>query len=384
MTNSARPFAAKKFLEINGRRMAYIDEGEGAPIVFAHGNPTSSYLWRNVMPACRGLGRLIACDMIGMGDSEKLPDSGPDRYTYAEQRSFLFALWKNLGVDKEVVFVLHDAGALLGFDWTRQHPERVQGIAYMEAPVQPITFADFPDDVGSLVQGCRGKDGETLVLEKNLIVENVLPGAILGRLSEDEMAAYRAPFANAGEDRRAMLPWLREIPIEGETPEVVRVAADCGRWVAESPIPKLFINAEPGAVLTGRHREFCRTWRNQTEVTVEGIHFIQEDSPEKIGKALAAFVHSLRSFLKNGESECQCFLLSTMRGERYVNSAVPPCGSNQRPSSPPRKIAALVGCPPSANEIRESSPRISCPLVIAHPRKPPVESRGKWGSARAP
>src|SRR5213078_1485704 len=202
MTESAQPFAAKKFLEINGRRMAYIDEGEGAPIVFAHGNPTSSYLWRNVMPACRGLGRLIACDMIGMGDSEKLPDSGPDRYTYAEQRNFLFALWEKLEIDKDVVFVLHDAGSLLGFDWTRQHPERVQGIAYMEALVQPITWADFPEDVRSLVQGRRGKDGETLVLEKNLIVENVLPGAILRRLSEDEMAAYRAPFANAGEDRR--------------------------------------------------------------------------------------------------------------------------------------------------------------------------------------
>jgi len=152
MTDSAQPFAAKKFLDINGRRMAYIDEGEGAPIVFAHGNPTSSYLWRNVMPACRGLGRLIACDMIGMGDSEKLPDSGPDRYTYAEQRSFLFALWKKLRVDKDIVFVLHDAGSLLGFDWTRQQPERVQGIAYMEALVQPITWADFPEDVRSLVQ----------------------------------------------------------------------------------------------------------------------------------------------------------------------------------------------------------------------------------------
>ena len=295
MTDTAQPFAAKKFLEIKGRRMAYIDEGEGAPIVFAHGNPTSSYLWRNVMPACRGLGRLIACDMIGMGDSEKLPDSGPDRYTYAEQRSVRFALWEKLGVDKDVVFVLHDADSLLGFDWTRQHPERVQGIAYMEALVQPITLADFPEDVRSLVQGCRSKDGETLVLEKNLIVENVLPGAILRGLSEDEMAAYRAPFANAGEDRRPTLTWLRQIPIEGETPEVVRVATDCGRWLAESRIPKLFINAEPGAVLTGRHREFCRTWRNQTEVTVEGIHFVQEDSPEQIGTALAAFVRSLRS-----------------------------------------------------------------------------------------
>ena len=143
MTGSAKPFAAKKFWEIKGWRMAYIDEGEGAPIVFAHGNPTSSYLWRNVMPACRGLGRLIACDMIGMGDSEKLLDSGPDRYTYAENRSFLFALWEKLGIDKDVVFVVHDAGALLGIEWMRQHPERVQGIAYMEGPLQPMTWAIF-------------------------------------------------------------------------------------------------------------------------------------------------------------------------------------------------------------------------------------------------
>ena len=295
MTDSAQPFAAKKFLEIKGRRMAYIDEGEGAPIVFAHGNPTSSYLWRNVMPACRGLGRLIACDMIGMGDSEKLPDSGPDRYTYAEQRSFLFALWKKLGVDKDVVFVLHDWGSLLGFDWTRQHAERVQGIAYMEGPVQPMTWADFPENVRPIFQGFRSNDGETMVLEKNLIVENVLQGATLRALSADEMAAYRAPFANAGEDRRPMLTWLRQIPIEGETPEVVRVAADNSRWLADSRIPKLFISAEPGAVLTGRQREFCRTLRNQREVIVKGIHFVPEDSPEQIGQALATFVRSLRS-----------------------------------------------------------------------------------------
>jgi haloalkane dehalogenase len=294
MPHNAQPFAAKKFLEIQGRRMAYIEEGEGDPIVFAHGNPTSSYLWRNVMPACRGLGRLIACDMIGMGDSEKLPDSGPNRYTYAEQRSFLFALWEKLGLDKNVVFVLHDWGSLLGFDWTRQHSELVQGIAYMEAIVQPITWADFPEDAQSLFKGFRSKDGETLVLEKNLFIENVLPGAMLRRLSDDEMAFYRAPFANAGEDRRPTLTWARQIPIEGESPEVVRVATDCGRWLAESPIPKLFINAEPGAILTGRQREFCRTWRNQTEVTVKGDHFVQEDSPDKVGDALAEFVRSLR------------------------------------------------------------------------------------------
>jgi haloalkane dehalogenase len=295
MTDSAKPFAAKKFLEIEGRRMAYIDEGEGAPIVFAHGNPTSSYLWRNVMPACRGLGRLIACDMIGMGDSEKLSDSGPDRYTYAEQRSFLFALWEKLGLDKDVVFVLHDWGSLLGFDWARQHSERVQGIAYMEAIVQPITWADWPEYVRPAFRGFRSSAGEMMVLEDNLFVESVLPGAILRKLSEEEMAAYRAPFVNAGEDRRPTLTWPRQIPIEGEPPGVVRVATDCGRWLADSRIPKLFINAEPGAILTGRHREFCRTWPNQTEVTVKGVHFIQEDSPEQIGEALAPFVRSLRS-----------------------------------------------------------------------------------------
>ncbi len=263
LTDSAKPFAAKKFWEIKGRRMAYIDEGEGAPIVFAHGNPTSSYLWRN--------------------------------YTYAENRSFLFALWEKLGIDKDVVFVVHDAGALLGIEWMRQHPERVQGIAYMEGPVQPMTWADFPENVRPIFQGFRSNDGETMVLEKNLIVENVLQGATLRALSADEMAAYRAPFANAGEDRRPMLTWLRQIPIEGETPEVVRVAADNSRWLADSRIPKLFINAEPGAVLTGRQREFCRTLRNQREVIVKGIHFVPEDSPEQIGQALATFVRSLRS-----------------------------------------------------------------------------------------
>jgi hypothetical protein len=180
-------------------------------------------------------------------------------------------------------------------DWTRRHAERVLGIVYMEAIVQPITWADWPEYVRSVFQGFRSKNGETMVLKKNLFVENVLPGAILRRLSDDEMAAYRAPFANAGEDRRPTLTWPRQIPIEGEPAEVVQVAADCGRWLAESRIPKLFVNAEPGAILTGRQREFCRTWRNQTEVTVEGIHFIQEDSPEKIGEALAGFVRSLRN-----------------------------------------------------------------------------------------
>jgi len=295
MPISATPYREPRFATVNGRRMAYIDEGVGDTIVFQHGNPTSSYLWRNIMPHCEGLGRLIACDLIGMGRSDKLPDSGPERYSYHEQRDYLFALWEQLNLGGKVIMVLHDWGSLLGFDWTRQHPDRVQGIACMEAIVQPITWADWSEDARSIFQGFRSNDGEMMVLEKNLFVESVLPGAIWRKLSEEEMAAYRAPFVNAGEDRRPTLTWPRQIPIEGEPPEVVRVTTDCGRWLAESRIPKLFINAEPGAILTGRQREFCRTWRNQTEVTVEGIHFAQEDSPDKIGEALAAFVRSLRN-----------------------------------------------------------------------------------------
>jgi haloalkane dehalogenase len=240
MPISATPYREPWFATVNGRRMAYIDEGVGDAIVFQHGNPTSAYLWRNIMPHGEGLGRLIACDLIGMGRSDKLPDSGPERYSYHEQRDYLFALWDQLNLGDKVIMVLHDWGSLLGFDWTRQHPDRVQGIAYMEAMVQPIAWTDWPEDARSIFQGFRSNDGETLVLEKNLFVESVLPGAILRRLSEEEMAAYRAPFANAGEDRRPTLTWPRQIPIEGEPPEVVRVATDRGRWLAESRIPKLF------------------------------------------------------------------------------------------------------------------------------------------------
>ena len=285
MPISATPYREPRFAAVNGRRMAFIDEGLGDAIVFQHGNPTSSYLWRNIMPHCEGLGRLIACDLVGMGRSDKLPESGPERYTYHEQRDYLFALWDQLNLGDKVIMVLHDWGSLLGFDWTRQHAERVQGIVYMEAIVQPITWADWPEYVRPTFQGFRSKDGETMVLQKNLFVEKVLPGAILRKLSEDEMAAYRAPFANAGEDRRPTLTWPRQIPIEGEPPEVVRVATDCGRWLAESRIPKLFINAEPGGLLTGRQREFCRTWRNQTELTVKGSTLFRRIAPKRSVKA---------------------------------------------------------------------------------------------------
>jgi len=294
MTISPEPYAQKRYREIDGYRMAYIDEGDGDAIVFQHGNPTSSYLWRNVMRHCTGLGRLIACDLIGMGDSDKLKPSGPDRYSYVEQRRFLHALWDKLDIGNRVVFVIHDWGSALGFDWANQHRNRVQGIAYMEAIVKPLSWEIAPGRSREVFKAIRSPAGEQLMLQDNMFVERMLPGSIVRTLSDDEMAAYRKPFLVPGEDRRPTLSWPRQIPIDGDPADVASIAADYAAWLATSEVPKLFINAEPGMLLTASSRDYCRTWPNQTEVTVKGLHFIQEDSPAEIGSAVADFVKSLR------------------------------------------------------------------------------------------
>jgi haloalkane dehalogenase len=294
MTISAKSYAKKKFLEIRGSRMAYIDEGEGDAIVFQHGNPTSSYLWRNVMPHCEGLGRLVACDMIGMGDSDKLSPSGPERYSYAEQREYLFALWDALNLGDRIIFVVHDWGSALGFEWARHHHERVQGLAYMESIVQPFSSQAASSRDSEAFQALRSHAGEQMILQDNVFIERRLPAGILRTLSDEETAAYRKPFLKPGEDRRPMLSWPRQIPIGGQPADVAAAIEDYAAWLQQSNISKLFINAEPGILLTGSAREFCRTWPNQTEVTVKGLHFIQEDSPSEIGQTLAEFVRSLR------------------------------------------------------------------------------------------
>lgn len=298
MPISAAPYGEKKFATVNGARMAYIDNDAGDAaentIVFQHGNPTSSYLWRNIMPHCEGLGRLVACDLIGMGESDKLENSGPNRYTYREQRDYLFALWDQLSLGSKVTLVLHDWGSALGFDWARQNPDRVRGLVYMEAIVQPLSWDDWPDNARKAFQNFRDDAaGETMILEKNMFVERVLPGSVLRGLTDAEMAVYRAPFAAVGEDRRATLTWPRQIPIDGEPADVVKIVEDYGDWLSKSAIPKLFINADPGSILTGRQRDFCRSWPNQSEVTVAGSHFIQEDSPDEIGAAIADWMRRL-------------------------------------------------------------------------------------------
>ena len=275
-----------KFIDVNGRRMAYVEMGSGDPIVLQHGNPTSSYLWRNIMPALAEVGRCIAVDLIGMGGSDKLDDPGPDSYRYVEHRDYLFAAWEALGVQDNVTLVIHDWGSALGFDWARQNEDKVRGIAYMEAVVCPVSWADWPDAATQIFKGFRSEAGEFMVLEKNVFVERVLPGSVLRKLSDEEMAVYRRPFENTGEDRRPTLTWPRQIPIEGEPEDVVGIVSEYSDWLQQCNIAKLFINAEPGAILTGRQREFCRRFPNQTEVTVAGMHFIQEDSPHEIAAAI--------------------------------------------------------------------------------------------------
>jgi len=284
---------AKKRTSVNGLEMAYVDEGEGDPIVFLHGNPVSSYLWRNVMPHLEGKGRLIAPDLIGMGDSDPLPESGPGQYRFVHHREYLDALLAQIGVDKNVTLIIHDWGSALGFHWAHRHPDAIKGIAYMEAIVRPLPWEDWPDQSRNAFQGLRSEGGEEMVLEKNFFVEKLLPHAILRTLEEAEMAEYRRPFAEPGESRRPTLTWPREIPIDGEPADVVKIVGDYADWLAKGDVPKLFIDADPGAILVGKQREFCRAWPNQTSVTVKGHHFIQEDSPDEIGQAIAVWYSTL-------------------------------------------------------------------------------------------
>ena len=293
MISAAMPFE-KKFQDVNGKKIAYVEAGEGDPIVLLHGNPTSSYLWRNVIPELTGKGRVIAPDLIGQGDSDKLPASeGPDRYSFLTAYDYLDGLLQAIGAATNVTLVIHDWGSGLGFYWAQQHPDAVRGIAYMEGIVCPVSWEDWPEGARGIFQGFRSEKGEELVLERNMFVDAVLPSSVIRGLGEEEMQHYRAPFLTP-DDRQPTLNWPRQIPISGEPADMVALVDSYGQWMASNAtLPKLFINAEPGSILTGKPREFCRSWPNQTEVTVKGTHFIQEDSPVEIGQAVAAWLESL-------------------------------------------------------------------------------------------
>ena len=277
---------SKQYKTVAGKQMAYHEVGEGNPVVFLHGNPTSSYLWRNIIPHVSTKARCIAPDLIGQGDSDKLDDVSPGTYRFVDHREYLDGLLDQLDLGDQVTFVIHDWGSALGFDWAYRHQDRVAGIAYMEGIVTPILWENFDEGGRRAFQGFRSPAGEEMVIEKNIFVERVLPSAVLRGLTEEEMVVYREPFLDP-QHRRPTLTWPTEIPIEGEPADVVAIVEEYAAWLATSDVPKLFVNADPGSILTGPQREFCRTWPNQTEVTVSGAHFIQEDSPHEIGQAIA-------------------------------------------------------------------------------------------------
>lgn len=280
-------------LEVLGSTMAFRDRGTGSPIVFLHGNPTSSFLWRDVLEHAVPHGRCVAPDLIGMGESDRLPGAGDDRYRFVEHRRYLDHLLAGLGVERDVVLVGHDWGGVLAVDWARRHPGAVRGIAYLETLVAPVSWDGDNAPEPSIFGPLRSPDGEGMVLEDNVFVETVLPAGILRELEASEMDRYRRPFLEPGEGRRAMLTWARQIPIDGHPTDVHEMVAANDDFMATSPIPKLLIVGDPGAVLTGPLLDLCRSWPQQREVTVAGSHFLPEDSPHEVGAALASWLRDL-------------------------------------------------------------------------------------------
>ena len=291
-TISAADSYPRQRIAVAGTEIAYIDTGRGDPIVLMHGNPTSSYLWRNIIPHLAGLGRCLAPDLAGMGQSGKAPDGS---YRFVDHARYLDAWFAAVGLTQKITLVVHDWGSALGFHWAYRNRAAVKGIAYMEAIVTPLRWDEWPENARNIFQLMRSPAGEELVLQKNIFVEGILPRAILRKLTEQEMAAYRKPWLEAGESRRPMLTWPRQIPVDGEPADVTAIVNDYAQWLSgDSTLPKLFVNGEPGAILIGRQREYCRTWPNQREVTVAGAHFLQEDSPHQIGEAIADWYRALQ------------------------------------------------------------------------------------------
>lgn len=282
----------KSYVNVKGQKMAYVEiaaqdaPAEAPTLLFLHGNPTSSYLWRNIMPHCTHLGRCVAPDLVGMGDSQKLARSGANTYRFVDHAAYLDGFIDAIVPDGPVVLIIHDWGSALGFHWANRNRDRVKAIAYMEGMTMPVDWPDWPDNARGIFQAMRSPAGEEVVLEKNIFIEGILPSAIIRDLSDEEHGEYRRPYLTPGEDRRPTLSWPREIPIEGEPKDVKKIVEDYGAWLSQSDTPKLFINAEPGSILIGKARDFCRSWPNQEEVTVKGLHFIQEDSPDEITQAI--------------------------------------------------------------------------------------------------
>ena len=292
MTHRSLPLTrhARRRVQVLDTEMAYVDTGTGDPVVFLHGNPTSSYLWRNVIPHVEPQARCLAPDLVGMGESGKAPGGS---YRFADHARYLDAWFEALDLTGRVTVVGHDWGSALGFHWARAFPERVRALVYMEAIVRPVTWEEWPEAARGIFRTMRSPAGEEVVLQKNVFVERILPASVLRGSPPRRWRSIARPYREPGESRRPTLTWPRQIPLGGEPADVVAIVDDYARWLSRSPLPKLFVNAEPGSILVGAQREFCRRWPNQREVTVKGSHFIQEDSPAEIGQAIAGFLRDL-------------------------------------------------------------------------------------------
>jgi haloalkane dehalogenase len=282
---STEDISYRKRVSVLDTSIAYVDVGEGDPIVFLHGNPTPSYLWRNIIPYLLPYGRCLAPDYVGMGNSGPAPDGS---YRFVDHQRYLDAWFEVMGLKRNVILVVHDWGSALGFSWAHRHSERVKAIVYMEAIVRPfLSWDEWPDATREFFKAQRTPDGEDLILQKNLFIEYLLP---LRNISREALGVYRRHYRNPGPSRQPILAWTRELPIEGQPEDVARIVESYARWLSTSDIPKLFIDAEPAGFLIGAQREFCRAWLNQETVTVRGAHFLQEDSPNEVGEAIARFV----------------------------------------------------------------------------------------------
>lgn len=282
---STEATAYRKRARVLDADIAYVDVGEGDPIVFLHGNPTPSYLWRNIIPYCLPFGRCLAPDYVGMGNSGASPDQA---YRLVDHQRYLDAWFEQVGITDNVTLVVHDWGSALGFSWAQRHPERIRAIVYAEAIVRPFrSWDEWPETTRAFFQAQRTDAGEVLILEKNLFIEYLLP---LRGIDGEALEVYRRHYRNPGPSRQPMLTWTRELPIEGQPADVVRIVESYARWLSQSPVPKLFIDAEPAGFLIGAQRDFCRSWPNQETVSVDGAHFLQEDSPAAMGEAIARFL----------------------------------------------------------------------------------------------
>ncbi len=283
----------KKSLTINNNQMAFIDEGNGETLIFIHGNPTSSFLWRNIAPHFIDKYRVIVPDLIGMGDSDKLEGIDNEDYNFKGHYKYLSELIKNLNIMTPIHLVIHDWGCALGLKYARHNPLLVKSITFMEGMTIPLSWDQWPEIGTKIFKLFRSEIGEELVLDKNIFVERILFTDPIKPMDDEIKNKYLDPFKDKGEGRRPTLSWPRNIPLDGEPKDVYLEMSQNAKFHKNSQIPKLFINAEPGFLLVGSQRDEVRKWKNLTEVTVKGKHFIQEDSPEEITKNIKTFLNDL-------------------------------------------------------------------------------------------